>query len=209
MAAKTAKTATASTHVALLEQVSFVADHRCFKKGRTLTFQPGVNLLVGDQGVGKSTVLQLIYKLASKDEWERKDASKVIAVKMGQARCRIVWFDFEKSNPRTLSYLLDEGIGFQVASMFASHGETVNQILASIPNNGDPALVLLDEPDTALSPRSAHKLARRFQEIADGGHQILAAVHNPIVIASQAKVYSLEHKRWMKSETFLAAHAAE
>ncbi len=71
-------------------------------------------------------------------------------------------------------------------------------------------LLLLDEPDMALSIRSVHRLAALLQRAADDGHQVIAAVHNPIVIASQPRVLSLEDRTWMSSERFimLASEAA-
>jgi hypothetical protein len=32
-------------------------------------------------------------------------------------------------------------------------------------------------------------------------------VHNPIVVASQEEVLSLEHRRWISSQELLASHA--
>jgi predicted ATPase len=65
-------------------------------------------------------------------------------------------------------------------------------------------LLLLDEPDMALSIRSVHRLAALLQRAADDGHQVIAAVHNPIVIASQPRVLSLEDGMWLSSERFIA-----
>lgn len=196
----------------IFEEMRFKKDHRCFKRGRKLVFRPGVNLLVGEQGTGKSSVIGLIKDLAS--EWESKRTKELISVTT--QNCRLVSFDFEKDSPRTKSYF-DEGFAqmqFQIVSITKSHGQTVNELLRQLvvslsKKRGEKALVLLDEPDMALSPRSAHQLARQLAEITKKGHQVIAAVHNPIVIAAFAEVFSLEHKKWMKSEDFLAAHAEE
>jgi predicted ATPase len=71
----------------------------------------------------------------------------------------------------------------------------------------EPLIWFLDEPDMALSIRSCHWLAITFKEAADRGQQIIAAVHNPILIASVDQVYSVEHRCWMDSADFIKAHS--
>jgi len=64
--------------------------------------------------------------------------------------------------------------------------------------------MMMDEPDIALSIRSCHKLVDMMKKFEKQGHQIIAAVQNPIVIESFPEVFSLEHKmKWMKSEDFI------
>jgi predicted ATPase len=193
-----------------LREVRFRTDYRCFKRGRTLRLRPGVNLLVGDQGAGKSSLLNLVRDL-SRDQFSAEQARETIEV--DARRCRAWFFDFERDNLRLQTHLLPgEGTRAQIASMFMSHGETVNSIVGDLPRmvaeSADPSLVLLDEPDMALSPRSVHKLARGLQAVADAGGQVVASAHSPILIASQEQVLSLEHKRWLRPQTFLAKHAA-
>lgn len=199
-----------------VQGVVFTRPWRCFNRGRKITFRPGVNLLVGDQGSGKSTLLELITSYTSSRKLENEEARKTIKLLVG-ANARVMSFDFERDNPRTLSHFHENAdmMGFQIASRHRSHGETalglINSFVIHLTEKPKPDLcvVLLDEPDMALSPRSARKLARAFDEIAAAGHQVIAAVHNPIVIASQDEVYSLEHRRWMSSKTFLAKHTAD
>ena len=95
--------------------------------------------------------------------------------------------------------------------MFSSHGASTRaqhiSLARQLGSVDYPCLVLLDEPDMALSPRSAYALAGALDEAGKRGHQIIGAVHNPILIASQSEVFSLEHKRWMSSAKFLSEHA--
>lgn len=191
----------------VIASVRFRTKHRCFNARRALRFQAGVNLLVGDQGTGKSSLIRLIREAADDRSFIRERAREV--VKLEVVNPAPLWsFDFEKDNHRTRSEF-GESIHFQVAAMFASHGQAsmpiIEQALAG--PEAHAGLVLLDEPDTALSPRSARRLGQLLAEHAERGGQSIVAVHNPIVIASQPKVLSLEHKRWMGSEAFLASHA--
>jgi predicted ATPase len=189
--------------------VTFRRKERCFGRGRKITFRPGVNLLVGDQGAGKSTVIGLLAGLGSARDFERDRVKAIIDVQVTRA-CPLLTLDFEKDNLRTLSHFVED-TGTQLAMMFRSHGESVNAMLEGVLHKAraadTPPVVLLDEPDMALSPRSAYKLAGLLQDLADCGAQVICAVHNPIVISSQPHVLSLEHKKWMTSDAFLDAHA--
>jgi recombinational DNA repair ATPase RecF len=41
----------------MLTKIEFQRDYRCFKAGDCFDLKPGLNLLVGDQGSGKSSLL--------------------------------------------------------------------------------------------------------------------------------------------------------
>ena len=55
-------------------------------------------------------------------------------------------------------------------------------------------LYLLDEPETALSPRSQLGLLEVMREAGEGGHaQFVIATHSPILLAaSHAVIYSFD-----------------
>ncbi len=200
----------------LLEALEFKEDYRCFNAGETVSFRAGVNLIVGEQGSGKSSLLGLLAGLSSRYPHERKEAEKAVTVRASAAAAgaggfKLRLFDFEKDSPRTKAVFVPGMELTQVTSRFVSHGETVNGLLDQLATaaGGAPCLLSLDEPDMALSPRSARRLAARLEDLAAAGHQVLAAVHNPIVIASQRQVLSLEHRRWMSSRSFLQQHARD
>jgi predicted ATPase len=192
----------------LMEFIKFKVDYRCFKKGFKLTFKPGLNLLVGDQGSGKSSLLGMIRDMATSNSFKKKDAEKV--AKVVADRCIVRCFDFERDNPRTQSYF-GENAMFQINSLWKSHGETARAILSTLTKleNLDKSVFVLDEPDTALSPRSCYNLVKAFQKATGVGAQIIAAVHNPILIEGASEVYSLEHREWMSGTEFLRRQKEE
>jgi predicted ATPase len=183
----------------MIESITFKKDWRCFKAGEQVNFRPGINLLVGDQGCGKSSVLQAIRDIAITGDRRMKD---LIGIKF-TGKFRVSYFDTEKNNPRTMSYL-DDGMGlFQVQSHFASHGQTMRPILEAMPEEG---VLLVDEPDTALSPRSILDLIKLLRSRESRGMQLLVACHNPWLIEDAEEVLSLEHRRWLIPSEFLAIH---
>jgi len=177
----------------MLKKITFKEDHRCFKQGDTFDFRPGVNLLVGDQGCGKSTILECVNN--------RKGNRKVLEIEAD--KMELLSFDFEMDNIRKRGsmYNDDAGMKFQLASMFSSHGQSNLAMLSHLETvNGK--LFCIDEPDMALSIRSCVKLAVMLKSSIENGNQILASIHNPIVIRAFDEVLSLEHKCWMSSEDF-------
>lgn len=185
----------------MITNMKFLKDHRCFKKGDTFTFRPGINLLVGEQGTGKSTILDILKKGDTK---KTAHASFTVSKPI-----QTMSFDFEKDLPRGKSHFKeDASMMAQVAMLFHSHGEVVNALLKELETQKE-RLFLMDEPDMALSMRSAQKLAMRLIKASTNGCQIIAAVHNLIVIASVPEVLSLEHRKWMPSEEFISDHLGD
>lgn len=197
----------------MIPLVAFPKDCRCFAKGSILEFLPGVNLIVGDQGAGKSTLVQQVALWIAHKQGRTHD-DKAGSTRNLAVSCTwegppggVGYMDFEKHNPRTAPgfgmYGLDTAS--QVQSLWRSHGETVRRFLGL--DDLGTGCILLDEPDMALSPRSIKTLAEGMKAAAEKGGQIIAAVHNPALIAAFDRVLSLEHGKWLPSAEFLALQA--
>ena len=180
-----------------IESFAFNTDWRCFKKDEVISFRPGINILVGDQGCGKSSILQ-IFGMGN------KAAKEIVGI---TGKCRTASLDFERNNPRVQGHI-DHMI--HALSRWKSHGETVLLLLQFLSEPKDEATTfLLDEPDMALSLRSVYRLANMFHTTVEVGHQIIAAVHHPTLIQSVPEVLSLEHRRWMAADEFIASQMIE
>lgn len=195
----------------MIKTVAFTKDANCIAAKSCIDFRPGVNLVVGDQGCGKSTLLSQIdyYSKSRRDPTKHRierDKCK-IGIEWSGGEKRYGYFDFEKHNPRTqpgfeMGYGYDTG--FQLQAMWSSHGETVKPLLFDVLKGAKDAVVVLDEPDMALSPRSIHRLVSELKRLdSEGSVQIIISAHNPHLIASFENVVSLEHGRWIKSSEFL------
>jgi len=128
----------------------------------------------------------------------------VIEIARGGDPLKVASLDFELGNPRISHgrFREDVDIGLQIAVKYRSHGEVVRSIIRDMPKD---TLLLVDEPDAGLSPRSAYWLSKQLRDHTATG-QVVAAVHNPILIQEAGEVLSLEHKRWMSGEEFLELH---
>jgi predicted ATPase len=173
----------------MLFKIIFKKDWRCFKKDQEFTFRKGINLLVGDQGSGKSSLLNVIL---------RKD-NNIIKIDCKE-KYTTMFHDFEKNNPRQSQRLDDL---FKIATVFSSHGETVNAILKSLTNPEASDIIFMDEPDMALSVRSIQKLINTLKSI--NNKHVIAAVHNPFLIR-EFDVLSVEHNMWMSGNDFIKKH---
>jgi predicted ATPase len=177
----------------MLQYVAFKKSFRCFEARTLLLFLDGVNLLVGDQGCGKSTLIEMMRTLttASNPEMQKRNFRSIgmkpadVAATISLAvdpPMRTMGYDFERDSPRMAVELQFHDMARQLASFHESHGQTSKPFLDSLGDVKEPVICFLDEPDQALSPRSCYDLVRTFRKLADKGCQIIAAVHNPIVI---------------------------
>jgi len=185
----------------MIHSIEFTEKWRCFKAGDRFEFRPGVNLLVGDQGCGKSSLLGAVQGAGGEKPGQFRDLREKTILKYDP--CKVFSADFEKDNPRTKGYF-DKDIRLQLALMYSSHGQSNLTIINSLATAAD-CLIMLDEPDTALSIRSCMKLVKLLKGAADRSSQVIAAVHNISVIQEFEDVLSLEHGEWMRNEVFIAS----
>jgi len=189
----------------MLETIIFLKPWRCFTVDTAVEFRAGVNLLVGDQGTGKSSMFQAIQVCGMQKprSWNLPSRASIPAMILYKGDPVPVFaFDFEHDNHRTKSWF-DGDIGFHVAAMNHSHGQVVMAMIDAWLAVDKKMLVLVDEPDMALSIRSCYKLVRAFKHVAGNGGQVIATAHNPVVISGFEEVYSLEHSTWMSSHEFI------
>ncbi len=178
----------------MLQKIVFKQNWRCFKKDDIIKFHKGLNLLVGDQGSGKSSIFELFLG-------GKKKYGEVITFKCNETRFQ--FFDYEKMNPRVTGYIKNK---LDILSMWSSHGIINKKINKAVLKAKENSLILMDEPDTALSPRSILELVDIINKMIKKKCQLVIATHNPLLILNFNEVLSLEHRKWMKSTDFLEEH---
>lgn len=197
----------------VLEAIIFKQDYRCFKKGFALNFNRHINLLVGDQGSGKSTILSFLSNSVdgfNKTKYDRSRESKIVDI-ICPSEMVSYSMDFEKDNPRNLVDS-DKFTGqVKISARWSSHGQANLAVLKCMSKDKvkPNTIFIMDEPDMALSIKTCLKLAKIFDHVIKQGAQIVAAVHNPMLISQFHAVYSLEHRRWMPSKEFIELHVKE
>jgi len=138
-------------------------------------------MLKGENGSGKSTLLHSIYYALRGESVEnyvyRLDPG---GVKIG----KVFLFDAEQHNPRMQMELFKDQPEMQEFLKMASHGQVMlsmfNQTFPSFP---DGTILLLDEPEMALSVSNQRRILKMLLELADKKNfRIICATHSPVLI---------------------------
>lgn len=160
-----------------------------------ITLDRPVTFFVGENGSGKSTILEAIAAQCGFAAGGGSAAHRNLAPEAASglaAALRLAWlprvtkgFYFRGEASLQLSAYLDvEGAPRGTAMRAQSHGESFLSLVADRMRPSAPSLFLLDEPETALSP------ARQLAFLADihrwhrsGMVQAIIATHSPILMA--------------------------
>jgi predicted ATPase len=166
---------------------------------------------MGENGTGKSTLLQAIAKRCNMHIWSgaeraryrynlhEEDLYKYISVRWtagsvpGSFFSADIFRNFAQNLDEWAS--MDPGVleYFGGASLLTqSHGESLMSFFRS--RYAIEGLYLLDEPETALSPRRCIELLSIFRDMGRKGHaQFIVATHSPLLLACPgATIYSFD-----------------
>jgi predicted ATPase len=142
-----------------------------------------VVMLTGDNGSGKSTLLHSMY-YALKDQ---QLDGYVYKLDKGEIPINQVFlFDAEQHNPRTQLDMFKDNPEMIEFLQMASHGQVMlamfRENFPSLPNG---TILLLDEPEMALSVSNQRRILKMLLELADQRQfRIIAATHSPVLIDS-------------------------
>ena len=191
-----------------IKKIGFTKDFRTFKNKDLLELNPGINIMVGDQGCGKSS---LFYALANFNE---------SGVACDYVACNFIHFDTEKMNPRFQETFKNKYSKNELASITKYDKAEFNHALNRLLNDTDEKshgtvmletlldmdvennFIQIDEPESGLSIRSQYKLLKYYKKLAEK-NQLLIATHSLILMNGVDNVLSLEHKKWMTSDEFI------
>jgi predicted ATPase len=177
----------------------------------TLTFPSQVTFFAGENGSGKSTLLRAICRSGGIHIWEE------------ERRRRLKPNPFEKRFHEAVDIDWVNGPApgsFFSSEIFTSYAQAVEEFAAADPGSlrfyGGSSLVtqshgqslmsffrarssfkglfLMDEPETALSPRTQIEFLRLLAQAGrEGGAQFIIASHSPILLACPgAMIYSFD-----------------
>ena len=184
---------------------------RIFQRDQRVPFPTPVTFFLGENGTGKTTLLKAISHRCGIHIWESYDKPRVTRNPYEREMYRAVeaeWTDgmvpgsfFGSQIFRNFAQLLDEWATtdpglleyFGGSSLLTqSHGQSLMSFFTA--RYQRKGLYLMDEPETALSPRSQLRLLQLLHDMGRAGHaQFLVATHSPILLACpDATLYSFD-----------------
>lgn len=176
------------------------------RQTRNFRFSSPVTFFIGENGSGKSTLLEAIARRCNIHIWSGVENTRIDPNPFEQMLLlylEVKWTDgivpgsffssqifrnfaqlvemWEADNPGQIDYFGGKSFLTQ------SHGQSILSFFKS--RYKMKGLYLLDEPETALSPRSQVELLRLLREMSASGHtQFIIATHSPILLALPSSV---------------------
>jgi predicted ATPase len=142
-------------------------------------------MLTGENGSGKSTLLHSIF-YALKNEQVEQFIYRWQSVE-GVNRDSVYLFDAEQHNPRMMLDSFQNDPAMQEFLRSASHGQVMlSMFKETFPKMPEGTILLLDEPEMALSVSNQRRVLKMLKELVDQKHfRIICATHSPVLIEAQ------------------------
>lgn len=160
---------------------------------------PDVTFFVGENGAGKSTVLEAIAvalgmpaeggtRNVHRAQQDVSPLHRMLKLVKGWKMPRASYFLRAESLFNVFTYLDQLGPGSPPSLHLKSHGEAFLEVLQDFRRDG---LYLLDEPEAALSPNRQLAALALIDKLVKDGCQFIIATHSPILLAyPHAKILS-------------------
>jgi len=133
-------------------------------------------MLTGENGSGKSTLLHSIYYALKGEQVE----NYVCRLDPGEVEIgKVFLFDAEQHNPRTQLELFKDQPQMMEFLQMASHGQVMlSMFKENFPSLPDGTILLLDEPEMALSVSNQRRILKMLMELVDlKKFRIICATH--------------------------------
>jgi predicted ATPase len=151
-------------------------------------------MLTGENGSGKSTLLHSIFYALKNEQvdqfvyrWQAEE---------GVNRDSVYLFDAEQHNPRMMLEAFEKDPAMLEFLRSASHGQVMlSMFKETFPKMPEGTILLLDEPEMALSVSNQRRVLKMLKELVDLKHfRIICATHSPILIdAEESYVINLDY----------------
>ncbi len=191
------------------------------QSGFDLTFAKPVTIIVGENGSGKSTVLEAIAAMAGFSDSggaagmravEQSELSGEDGARFGQMlkaawlpQVKRGWF-FRAETFFSVARYLDQVGSPRAGYLRASHGEGFLSFFEE--RLSEQGLYILDEPESALSPAKQFQFLKLLRQMQRANNcQVIMATHSPILMAlPDADLWQVERYGFRSTELTETAH---
>ena len=149
-------------------------------------------MVTGENGSGKST---LLHSIAYALRGEKPEGFVYRLETSGLTPGRAYLFDAEHHNPRVQLELFKDQPEMLEFLQMASHGQVMlSMFKETFPKLPDGTILLLDEPEMALSVSNQRRILKMLMELVDQKKfRIICATHSPVLIdAPETYVINLD-----------------
>jgi predicted ATPase len=194
-------------------QVTITEDYRTLKKGTTYSFKP-LTILVGENGCGKSSLLQAIRaSLEPKNSnncdlnyIDRKELADKVLIDTEYAK--IVVFDTTMDRANSMNNGADAFTWIMAGGMAtskASNGQVAMHHAVAIikevetykiKNPLNKILIILDELDTGFSPRYQRGFATFCNKLVSKSCDLIVVSHSSLFLEQQKEVLVFEDNKY-------------
>jgi predicted ATPase len=182
-----------------------------FQQTKCLDFHSPVTFFCGENGTGKSTLLRAISQKCKIHIWENFQTMRFVnnpyedqlheAVEVNWVDGEVPGSFFSSQIFHNFAQFLDEWAvaDSQILNYFGgkslmiqSHGQSLLSFFAA--RYQIKGLYLMDEPETALSPKSQIELLKILFQMSQKGHaQFIIATHSPVLLSCPgAAIFSFD-----------------
>jgi len=185
-----------------IASIEITKDIHPLKKGLHIDFNKSVCFLVGDNGVGKSTIMDcLADKFKFKDDTYMKRNKMKHNIKVEYANDFLVYEELDSKPPvnymdfhasdRRFSGSFGDDMMMQIGQMKASSGQVtiglLNRILKNI-KKYENGVIILDEPCRGMSIRNQIMVANLIKGMSEKvGCQVIVTSHSVVILGKFEK----------------------
>lgn len=156
-----------------------------------IRFEKPVTFIAGENGSGKSTVIEAIATAVGLSAEGGTQNMSYETVNTSSDLDRYLTLLKSGLNPKWKYFLRAESFYTMIQAYshyfldnpeiyMQSHGEAFNNIFNGFCDNG---LYLMDEPESALSPKNQMKLLTKMHLLSEKGSQFIIVTHSPILLS--------------------------
>lgn len=193
----------------------------------TLTFHPNVTFIVGENGMGKSTLIETIatlygfnpeggtlnFNFSSYDSHvDMHDDFRLVKSAYRPKEHFFLRAESFYNVATEIERLDEEGMGQRIIDSFGGkslHEQSHGEAFFSLFNEklGGNGLYIFDEPEAALSPLRQMSLMTRMNELVKQHSQFIIATHSPILMAyPHATIYEVSENGMKKTPYVETGH---